>query len=120
IVVMLFQMFSEQLVEVRSVEDVLNGREVGILKMVDMLSSPLKGLGINVPAIGVGIYKLTESTFGFIKLRDNQTFGPAEVYTGQTTSGRFNYLRSVDDKMSLPFFRNARCNEIKGTEGTFF
>ena len=120
VVVMIFRMFNEKLVETRTVEDVLNGREVGILKMVEAMSNPLRQLGINVPGIGVGIYKLTESTFGFIKLRDNQTFGPAEIYTGQTTAGRFNYFRSVQDKVLLPFFRNSKCNEIKGTDGTFF
>ena len=120
VVTMIFQMFNEQLIERRTVEEVLNGREVGILKMVDVLGSPLRSLGISVPEIGVGMYKLTESSFGFIRMRHNQTFGPMEVYTGQTARGRFNYIRSVEGKTSLPFYRSERCNRLAGTEGTFF
>lgn len=117
---MIFVSFKESLVERRTVGDVLNGREVGVLHMVDAMSKPLKTLGIDVPVIGVGLYKLSESSFGFIKLRNNQTFGPVEVYTGQTTAGQFNSLYSVEGRTSLAAFRHPRCNQLKGTEGTFF
>lgn len=114
-------MYNESLIERRTVEEVLNGREVGILKMVDTMASPLRSLGISVPDLGVGMYKLTESSFGFIRMRDNQTFGPMETYTGQTTASRarFNNFASVEGKTSLPFYRK-RCNAILGTDGTFF
>ncbi|KAJ6217057.1 hypothetical protein RDWZM_008214 [Blomia tropicalis] len=119
ILVTISQLYNENLIEVRSIEDVLTGREVGILKTLNTITTPMKQLGIAVPDINVGLYKLSETTFGFIKLRDNQTFGPTEMYTGRSSIGRFNYIRSINDKRQLPFFRSY-CNQILGTDGTFF
>lgn len=101
---LVFRYFDENIVEERSVADILTGREIGVLKIVDSLSRPLRSMGIEVPLIGVGIYKLTQNSFGFLHLRHNQTFGPAEMYTGQTDSGQFNTFHSLNGARYDPLF----------------
>ena len=98
IIYVIFRFFDEMIIEERTVGEILTGRSLGILKLVDSLSSPLRSIGIPIPLIGVGIYKLTTS-FGFIQLRDNQTFGPAEVFTGQTDIGKFNTFYSMNGEL---------------------
>lgn len=119
IIYIIFRMFEEKLVETRSIEEILVGRKLGILRIVDALSRPLRSVGIDVPSISVGFYKLEESTFGFIHLRHNQTFGPAEVYTGQTPMGSFNSFHSLEGNRYLDVFKGT-CQKLLGTEGTFF
>lgn len=101
VVYLVFKVFNEKLVEKRSVGDVLTGRKLGLLQVLEALSAPLRAIGIKVPSVGVGSYELAESKFGFVHMRHNQTFGPAEVWTGQGSGsglGKFNTFKTVDGK----------------------
>src|SRR5690625_3383306 len=82
ILVMGMRAIGESVVDSRPAGDLLEGRSLTILVLVDMLAQQLKSFGIPIPEYGIGSFKIRNFTkIGLVSLVNNFVMGPMEVYT---------------------------------------
>ena len=91
----------ERLIETRTVEEVLNGRRIGLLDTIDIVAKPLRMMGLPIPEYGISAYKLKDNKYGFLAIRNDSSFGPFEAWTGmEGTKEKFTHIASYQGKRS--------------------
>ena len=81
IAVALLRASGENIVERRSAKDLLDGRKINLVTILEKVLSPIREMGLPIPKFGVGFYTLNQEAFGFVHIRKESEFGPYEVYT---------------------------------------
>lgn len=81
VVVTALKASGEEVIETRLAREVFAGRKI---KLLDILESyglqPLRNMGLPVPEVGLGNFKLRNATFGFMTLLAGVEFGPYEAW----------------------------------------
>lgn len=78
----------EQIVEKRTASDLLDGRKIDLVTMLETVLQPIRNMGLPLPKLGVGFYTMNQEAFGFVHMRRESEFGPFEVYTS-TENGHY-------------------------------
>lgn len=94
---MAFQITNEAVVDRRTPRQLLEGRNITLLGLIDMIIKPLKQLGVPIE-LKFGRFGVSSSAFGFILMRSGGPFGPFEMYTGQNGKPGLNHYSSVYGK----------------------
>ena len=88
IAVALLRASGETIVEKRTAFELLDGRKINLVSILETVLSPIRQMGLPIPRFGVGFYTLNEDSFGFVHIRKESEFGPYEVFTS-TTDGHY-------------------------------
>lgn len=71
----------EELIETRLASEVFAGRKINLLDILETYGlQPLRKMGIAVPEVGIGVFKLRNATFGFKTLLAGVDFGPYQAW----------------------------------------
>lgn len=101
ILLIAFQAFGEDIVQRKSIENILFGARVNILQFVQSFASIFQMLGI--PLIkelyemitNYGAYHISNNTIGFVKIIFGNEFGPIETYRHAINGHRVNEIKSI-------------------------
>lgn len=70
----------ETLIETRTVKELLEGRKIRILELIESILQPLRDRGLPIPALGLGGFTIQNSEFGFCGMISGIRLGPFEAY----------------------------------------
>lgn len=88
----------ESLIETRTARERLEGRQLNLLAFVDLLVSPLRSLGLPIPAIKLAAYQVEKSQFGILLLLTVGVFGPYEHFRRTEDEHHANEVYKVNGK----------------------
>lgn len=60
--------------------DILEGKQIRLLQLLEGVLQPMRDFGLPIPAIGMGNIKVYNSTFGFGQMIKTMKVGPFEEY----------------------------------------
>lgn len=101
ILIIAFQAFGENVVEIKNLENILFGTKMNILQFVESFASIFKMLGI--PFIkdlyemvtNFGAYHISNNSIGFVKVIFGNEFGPFEYYRHTINGRKVNEIKSI-------------------------
>ncbi|RWS23125.1 Lysosome membrane protein 2-like protein [Leptotrombidium deliense] len=112
----LLQFHNQNLFTTKTVRELLfDGYRVNVLDTINLISMPLKIIGISIPYV-----PLINNTFGIFHNKNNTPEGPFEVFTGIDDYTKIGQFVAWKDKVSLNHWKGKECNVLNGTDGIQF
>ncbi|XP_046908636.2 scavenger receptor class B member 1 [Dermatophagoides farinae] len=113
----------EQIIERRTIYELLEGRQINLLILTEKLSKPLRSIGLAIPDLGElsegSGNKIRNQTFGFIWQRADIDVGPYEYWRRTENGHIFSHVYMIEGRTLFPEFRSP-CNVIRGSDGMHF
>ncbi|KAH9520869.1 cd36 [Dermatophagoides farinae] len=116
ILVLTLQTFNERIIEDRSAKEILIGRQIDILRFIELASKPLQMVGINYDIRNLmtnfGNYKLNNNSISIMGILTGNEFGPFEVTRFADGQVRVNQFVKILEKTTFDEFQSP-CNRFR-------
>ena len=109
----------EKPIEKMPITELLNGRKINIIVLLDKVLDPLRKMGIPIPDYGYGGYKLANQSYGIASLINEAKFGPIEAYRRSEDGKQVGDIVGLHGGRVWPGLK-APCNRLESSDGMFF